>query len=68
MELADCYRRLGRVTEARTTLERAQRYASVATAARRELTRIHQMERARARAAPPVEATTADEAAAEAAY
>jgi len=64
MELAGCYRQLGRLSDARATLEGAQRHASVATEARRELMRIRQMERA----ADRMDAMEADEAAAEAAY
>jgi len=52
LELADCYRRVGRLSDARTMLLRAQRYQSVAPAAQRELMRVDQMERARRAPAP----------------
>jgi TolA-binding protein len=61
MELADCYRILGRLSDARATFEQAQRHASVATEARRELLRVRQMERAANR-------VDSDQAAAEEAY
>jgi TolA-binding protein len=65
IELADCYRQLGRLSDARATLEQAQRHASVAAEARRELLHIRQMERAARR----MDRMEADEAAAaEAAY
>ncbi len=64
LELADCYRQLGRLSDARATLEQAQRHSSVASEARRELLHIDQMERAARR----MDSMEADEAAAEAAY
>ncbi len=64
IELAECYRQLGRLSDARATLERAQRHASVAAEARRQLLHIRQMERAARR----MDRMEADEAAAEAAY
>jgi TolA-binding protein len=64
IELADCYRQLGRLSDARATLEQAQRHASVAAEARRQLLHIQQMERAARR----MDRMEADEAAAEAAY
>jgi TolA-binding protein len=66
IELADCYRTLGRLSDARATLEQAQRYASVAAEARHELLHVRQMERASRRRMMPREAS--EPAAAEAAY
>jgi len=46
IELAGCYRRLGRLSEARTWLTRAQRHTAVAAIARRELVLVDAMDRA----------------------
>ncbi len=53
IEAADCQRRLGRLRQARTLLERAQRYASTRATASRELQRIETLERASRRRAAP---------------
>lgn len=55
METADCYRRMGRISDARRMLEQAQTRPSVATRARRELADLGARERAmdRATAAEP---------------
>jgi TolA-binding protein len=46
IEAADCYRRVGRYSEARAHLHRAAGYNSTSAAARRELTRLDTIERA----------------------
>lgn len=56
VEAADCQRRLGRLRQARTLLERAQRYASTRAVASRELQRIETLERASRRRAAPAAA------------
>jgi TolA-binding protein len=56
VEAADCQRRLGRLRQARTLLERAQRYASTRAVASRELQRIETLERASRRRASPAAA------------
>lgn len=56
VEAADCQRRLGRLRQARTLLERAQRYASTRAVASRELQRIETLERASRRRARPASA------------
>ncbi|MAQ19893.1 MAG: hypothetical protein CMN30_34450 [Sandaracinus sp.] len=54
IEAADCLRQVGRLRDARTYLERAQRFASTRAAASRELVRIETLERAtRRRSAAP---------------
>lgn len=63
VEAADCQRRLGRLRQARTLLERAQRYASTRAVASRELQRIETLERAsRRRARPAADSYEAAEA------
>lgn len=63
VEAADCQRRLGRLRQARTLLERAQRYASTRAVASRELQRIETLERAtRRRARPATDSYEAAEA------
>ncbi len=62
IELADCYRTLGRLGDARRTLEGAQRHASVASEARRELLRVDQMQRAQRRMGSDVDQAAAAEA------
>ncbi|MFK7987215.1 MAG: tol-pal system YbgF family protein, partial [Sandaracinaceae bacterium] len=46
LEAGDCYRRMGRLADARRMFERASRSAQVAAAARRELARLDATENA----------------------
>lgn len=57
IEAADCYRRMGRLADARRWLVRAQSHSAVAATARREAARIDAMDRASRR---PAAATAAE--------
>lgn len=63
VEMAECMRRLGRVGQARTVLERASRspVAAVASSARRQLVEMDAEERALTQPAAPAEAATASQ-------
>ncbi|MEM9191742.1 MAG: tetratricopeptide repeat protein [Myxococcota bacterium] len=53
MDLAACYRQTGRISDAVSLLRRAERYQSVAQAARRELLRLESVQRVRERRRSP---------------
>ena len=63
LEVADCYRRVGRLADAQRWLERATKSPRVAAAARRELEGVRRMRLQQAKpAAEPAEAAAAEEA------
>ena len=66
VELGRCLRGLGRLSAARTWLERAQGFPSTSTLARHELARVTAMERAQERAVDSAAASEPDRAAARA--
>lgn len=60
MESADCYRRMGRISDAERALRRALQFASTRTNARRELTRLETIRAAQRESnAPSLEAAEA---------
>lgn len=63
LEAADCHRREGNLSQARTLLFRAEGYASTQAAAQRELQRIETIQRAQRRSAPaPAQADSIESA------